>query len=33
MKDKSRWECHECVNPKSKADYDKNRNSKVSVLI
>ena len=32
MKDKGRWECHECANPKSKAVYDKNRNSKVSVL-
>ena len=32
MKDKSRFECHECIKPKAKAAYDKNRNSKVSSL-
>ena len=32
MKDKSRFECHECIKPKAKATYDMNRNSKVSSL-
>ena len=32
MKEKGRYECHECINPKVKATYDKNRNSKVSTL-
>jgi hypothetical protein len=32
LKIKDRYECYECVNPKEKAIYDKNRNSKVSAL-